>query len=599
MLQRQQHAILIQKSTGATWESLIAELGPEGRIDDAYRQFTGSLDFATASVSGKGLAVLDRSSQVDRIELASQVRPSRMPAGKLRAEMRSENKLPARASSQSRRAGELDKSAHEPSVLYAMIDSGCPFMHPLLCKPQPVRGQRSTRIRALWDQDTNPEFGGYSTRVDGFSYGAQVSRSELNRAIQQSNHDESNCYRRVGYSEMRHAGSHGSHSLGLMLGYGTGAATGAPGVRDDCDIVFVQLPRVFLFTPSRAALAKHLLDGLIWIASQRRANEKLVISIGRGSPLGPHDGTSIFEQAMDQFTQQMGDALEGIYIAAGNEYDSELHASATPQSGKPSELVWRVLPDSEMSAFLELWIPTANAQAASTEVWLAAPDGRRVLAMRQGGLRFWPSESSCIAAAAFARQTRGDAVLCLIRLSPTRSFDSRQSAAAGDWKITVSTSSRTAAPVHLYIGRVTPSFNQPIRGRQSHFLREAARNALAPDPEYSLQGFATSTSIRSVGGYRVVGETIEPANYTASGPSRCHAVKGPNYSVRTEEGATLPGRKSIGHLSGASFRMDGTSLAAPLAAHYFALRVNSKAARVHEPIDHDNPRRLGRVLTDV
>ncbi len=363
--------------------------------------------------------------------------------------------------------------------------------------------------------------------------------------------------------------------------------------------MFVQLPRVFLFTPSRAALAKHLLDGLIWIASQRRANEKLVISIGRGSPLGPHDGTSIFEQAMDQFRQQMGDALEGIYIAAGNEYDSELHASATPRSGKPSALAWRVLPDSEMSAFLELWIPIANDQANSTEVSLAAPDGRQVLALRQGGLRFWPSEKSCIAAAAFARRSRGDAVLCLIRLSPTRSFDLRPSAAAGDWTITVSTTSRTAAPVHLFIGRVTPSFNQPVRGRQSHFLRDAARNALAPDPEYTLQGFATSNSISSVGGYRLVGESIEPAIYTASGPSRGHAVQGPDYSVRTEEGATLPGRKSIGHLSGATFRMDGTSLAAPLAAHYFARRLNSKAAQVNDPIDHKNRKRLGRVLTGV
>ncbi len=80
VLQRQQHAILIQKSTSSSWESLIAELGSEGRIDDAYRRFTGSFDFATASVSSKGLAVLDRSKQVNRIELASQIRPSRMPA---------------------------------------------------------------------------------------------------------------------------------------------------------------------------------------------------------------------------------------------------------------------------------------------------------------------------------------------------------------------------------------------------------------------------------------------------------------------------------------------------------------------------------------
>ena len=58
--------------------------------------------------------------------------------------------------------------------VFAVIDYGCPFMHPLLCSA--TAGGGSTRVRALWDQQ--PHAGTDArTAPNGFSYGNELSRA--------------------------------------------------------------------------------------------------------------------------------------------------------------------------------------------------------------------------------------------------------------------------------------------------------------------------------------------------------------------------------------------------------------------------------------
>lgn len=615
--------VIIELVPHESFAALAAELGTAGQLEAAYESFSNDFSYVTAKVTPPGLKILQNSVHVARFELAAQLRAARMPAR--RPPLEDGTGDTTRTSGKS---GAQPEERQRKKVLLAMIDTGCPFAHPLLRERDPPGGPGRTRVRALWDQDDAPDFAEFSESPTGFSYGAVAHRHHLDNAIAAAQGDQKRCYELVGYREMKRLGSHGSHSLGLMLGYGQSPGYGQSQASrqpqtyqtyqayqayqtqngDEPDIVFVQLPRPLLFTPSKAVLARYLLDGLIWIASQRRDGEELIISIGRGSPLGPHDGSSIMETAIDQFTRLMADHLKGIYIAAGNEFDSELHFEvtaaqfdATPIPNETrltsvcsAEMLWRVLPGSEVPAIMELWLPTDDTGSVDIDIRLQSPDGQVVLTIQPDTHAFWPSAKACIAAASFVHWQGDRSRLCLLRLAPSKAFGLAPGCPAGDWKLTLSAKRPLPGSAHAYIGRVTPTFGYPTRGQQSHFVNRTAGKTRAQNAKGTLQGLATAHGVYSIGGYVGDPKYQRPAHYTSAGPSRNNLLPGPFASVMTDNGSMLRGRRSIGNLGGATFRMDGTSVAAPLAAYHVHRQSQSGIAPVELP--SNDRTRLGAYL---
>jgi hypothetical protein len=87
---------------------------------------------------------------------------------------------------------------------------------------------------------------------------------------------------------------------------------------------------------------------------------------------------------------------------------------------------------------------------------------------------------------------------------------------------------------------------------------------------------ATAQGVTRVGGVvGVANDRGDPpaARYSSQGPLRNRSTGGPALSVRVDDGPVLKGRRSIGNRSAVTFRMDGTSVGAPLAAR----------------MDHDRP----------
>jgi hypothetical protein len=425
---------------------------------------------------------------------------------------------------------------------------------------------RSTRVRALWDQQaaaTNDA----RTKPKGFEYGTELSREQLNAVIRAAAGDECLAYESLGYQALRMRESHGAHSLGILLDDGLRPLGDT---RDDetPDVLFVQLPQGLLSAPNRAVLSRHVVDALVWIESHREPGERVIVSLSEGSSQGPNDGSSIVERALQAFTQWgPRRALNRIYIAAGNGFDERLHAQAILSPSAPMSFLWRVPPASELPASVEIWLPTAaNDSMAEVQVDLFAPDGRQAARVMPGQTAHWPDPRAAAASVVSTSWRGKGCTLCLIRLAPTAVSGARACATVGDWTIKLTTKTGSKKPVHLFIGRIKRALGFPLRTAQSTFVSNGRRSFVGASGKGTLQGLATAKGVVRVGGVIGVRRKPPPTEYSSRGPSRDGSIHGPDVSVRVDDGDVLKGRRSIGNLSGVSFRMNGTSVGAPLAA---------------------------------
>jgi hypothetical protein len=570
--------------------ALQQHLGEDGCIAEAHLDAPADLRVATAVVTAVGLERLEKLAQppheldkiLRRFEYAQILKPPRMrPAPGLT--------LPDDIALDSLAGGAPPTKGAKSGVnrdVFAVIDYGCPFMHPLLCTQ--FGTVRSTRVRALWDQQPSST-DDPRTKPKGFEYGAELSRVQLDAIIRAAAGDERRAYESLGYGALRLRESHGAHSLGMLLDDGL-----RPRGRTRCserpDVLFVQLPQDLLGAPNRAVLSRHVVDALVWIESQREPEERVILSLSEGSSQGPNDGSSIVERALQTFTQwgphdtgdiaSTGSRRNRIYIAAGNGFAERLHAEAILRPSEPTSFLWRVPPASELPASVEIWLPTkANGSTAKVQVEVFAPDGRLAARVMHDQVAHWPDARAAAASVATTSWRGNGCTLSVIRLAPTATSSGRVRAPVGDWTIKLTAKTGLKEPAHLFIGRIKQALGFPPRTAQSTFVFGGQRGFVDASGKGTLQGLATAKGVIRVGGVVGIRDKPPPAKYSSRGPSRNRSIVGPDVSVRVDDGEVLKGRRSIGNLSGVSFRMDGTSVGAPL------------AARLHRATPHPPPNR--------
>ena len=181
-------------------------------------------------------------------------------------------------------------------IIVAVIDpGGINFSHKDFQK-----ANGDTRILYIWDQTTGS---GGSNHPSGFSYGTEYDSSDINNGT---------CYQT--------AGSHGNSCIGIIAGNGAASPTGkdytamAPGA----DIIFIK--------GSSNASGNYMQDGVQYVMSKSSLLGKpAVVSISLGNQYGPHDGTSLRVQAIDNLcgTGKM------VVFACGNSGSSRIHAETT------------------------------------------------------------------------------------------------------------------------------------------------------------------------------------------------------------------------------------------------------------------------------
>ena len=173
-------------------------------------------------------------------------------------------------------------------VIVGIIDKGFDYTHPNFYD----KTGTNYRINRVWEQNASS-----GTLPSGFSYGRELKTQAEILSAKTDNSTQ----------------SHGTHTTGIAAG--SGSTTNFGGAAPESDIVLV----------SSTFTDVGLSDAVMYIANYARGlGKSCVINLSISGHLGPHDGTSHFDQISDDIVKSGNIILVG---AAGNEGDRQIHIS--------------------------------------------------------------------------------------------------------------------------------------------------------------------------------------------------------------------------------------------------------------------------------
>ena len=183
-------------------------------------------------------------------------------------------------------------------IIIGLVDAGFDYMHNAFRAPD-----GELRIKRVWEQFTDPATAPIPNlhSPEAFGYGAEFDNAVL---IKKAGGDTN-------------AGSHGTHVMGIAAGSDTYLDGQFRGVAPDAELVMVAYNDEGPDNVHVSEAIKYIFD------YADSVNKPCVINLSVGSNLGPHDGTSPFDQIID--------ALQGpgrlIVGAAGNYGPEKIHIS--------------------------------------------------------------------------------------------------------------------------------------------------------------------------------------------------------------------------------------------------------------------------------
>ena len=506
------------------------------------------------------------------------------------------------------------------NTLIGIIDDGCPFARRDLLKVSELSGDTSggttcsTRVIGIWDQDLNPAFASrtHTSPPEGWEFGGQVAQAELNALIKEHIDpagfiDEEATYKTAGYSRLNKRFSHGSFVTGIAAGkgisrslmpvFGPQTSGGVLPINppvdqltepiENADIAFVQLPRATLQAPTRGALGYAILNGILWMLQIGKDSKTVVVAIDYGSYLGPHDGSSLFERALDFLIESNAPKLQVIFpVGNGFEQKASLWSDRVGSSKKPSVWQWWVPPENEQATFTEIWLGDQNFGSTIREfsMTITAPNGDAVTLRKGGEVKTFTKLSKIFANAYLARDCRS----VLLKVNDTKGDEPHTRAPSGRWTFSVFARAGDGNAVNLwaYANRGGRSTNTAQRSYQSRLIPLSKDTVV--DGESSIIGMGCSDCSVLVGGVKLMAlrrygadifkqansENLLAANYSSAGPGRggTRMNDGPDYSAVTEESSSLQGISGRGVKSGSSFRLKGTSSGPPQVARLVVMR---------------------------
>lgn len=209
-------------------------------------------------------------------------------------------------------------------VVIGIIDIGFDYTHPNFYDGT---GSNNYRVRKVWEQNATS-----GTPPVGYSYGRELGNQTSILNAQRDIIDQ----------------SHGTHVAGIAAGAGGGVNTTYMGVAPQSDLVLVST------NSSDAGIA----DGIAYIISYANSvNKPCVINMSLGKHIGPHDGTSPFDQYCDGIVGS-GKLLVG---AAGNDGSDPLYLSKSYSLS--DTLLWTFLQFNNAS------FANQNDGSGSIDIW--------------------------------------------------------------------------------------------------------------------------------------------------------------------------------------------------------------------------------------
>jgi len=238
---------------------------------------------ADAAVQAAGGTVGSRLGRIvtARVPLSSVSTLAGLP-GVEYVEASTENTIAMDAGLDSIGADELHSGAYNyrgSGVLVAVYDTGLDYTHNDF-----RNGDGTTRVLSMWDQ-TNDS----GTAPSGFTKGSEWSEVQLNDELDGSP---------AGLVTQFDTNGHGTHVMGIAAGNGRATGNGKPdsvyvGVAPAADLLVIK-------GGDGSFSSADIIDGIAWTFTKADVlSQPCVLNMSLGGHSGPHDGTSLYEQAID------------------------------------------------------------------------------------------------------------------------------------------------------------------------------------------------------------------------------------------------------------------------------------------------------------
>jgi hypothetical protein len=237
-------------------------------------------------------------------------------------------------------------------VVIGVVDSGIDFRHPAF-----VTAQGQSRIEMIWDQNLVPQAGEHSASVGG--YGVEYTHDDVQKDLEGSN-------------LVRHVDDdgHGTAMASLACGNGRGSEDGNgdiqyPGVAPKAALVVVAIAGTA--GENGVGGMSEVADAMAYVFDKAGARP-CVVNLSLGDGLGPHDGSTLVERAIDN---SLANADRVVVVAAGNANGFMKHTRGTVGANATRHVGFKVGNDKAP--------PGASVvPAGELEIWYAGAKGLHV-----------------------------------------------------------------------------------------------------------------------------------------------------------------------------------------------------------------------------
>ena len=465
-------------------------------------------------------------------------------------------------------------------VYVGVVDDFIAFRRPEFCD---AKGK--CRYLAIWNQSPRRFSDDWRAPIE-MGYGSAIAPAAGNQNL------------RKDYPFPLKAYSHGTavasvaHSNSKLAARPTSASAAQSPITG---YLGVFLPESTVEDTSGGAMSAQLLDALMFLTYQAGKDNYLVANVSYGTHAGTHDGSSIVEKAIDQLSA-LRDGKLTVVLPTGNQREAKGHANFTLANGiREQALAWHILPDDATPNFLEIWLDRDDF--GLVDIALFSPGGKNfpVAVVKQAPKQMVAGAKSS-KDAAFAIGVRDSALgenrsCFLLAVNSTRISPQVEVAEHGVWTVTVGLKRNVnkTMVIDAYIERNDTLFNARKKGRQSRFVDP---HYLAPGRSYeepwdspaayvkragSTNSFSSGVHSIKVAGY-VASGLLKSAAYSGMGPLWGPVSPAVDVAAPSEQSTALRGFRVAGTTGSHVFRINGTSVAAPIVTRQLAEAIAAEVA---------------------